>query len=106
MPDRSRAKANGEGALNGQVDVVCRLSLAQNKKPDGQAADCFRIRIWNVETSRRIYQPQPGADDDADPSSKLTGGSITSRHTIERVPPDPILSMVVAADLATRGGNA
>jgi hypothetical protein len=49
-------------------------------KAEGRhAPDKFRIKIWDSATGAVVYDSQPGAADDAKPTTALGGGSIAVR---------------------------
>jgi hypothetical protein len=42
----------------------------------GGGLDKFRIKIWEKATDQIIYDNKPGADDTANPTTVIGGGSI------------------------------
>ena len=68
-----KAMYKGTGTINGQGQYRFMLSAIDGKLK-GDHVDRFRIRIWN--DSGIVYDNQMGADDDAEPTTALGGGSI------------------------------
>jgi PKD repeat protein len=73
MVDQSKAEVKGQGTISGKGDFIFRLSLVHTGKPEALASDRFRLRIWDASTGRLVYDQQPGANPDAEPSGKLSG---------------------------------
>ena len=66
----SRAQLRGAGTVNGISGYSFLVTVI-----DG-APDRFRMKIWNTTTGQVIYDDQPGAGDDADPTVGAAGGNI------------------------------
>ena len=68
----TKALYKGEGTIAGQPGVYGFLLSAIDGSPDK-----FRIKIWDKTTGNVVYDTLPaGAEDDADPTTTLGGGSI------------------------------
>jgi hypothetical protein len=72
----ARAQYKGSGSINGTGDYFFLLTAIDGQISGGGGVDKFRIKIWNKTTGGVIYDNQTGADDQADPSTGLSGGSI------------------------------
>jgi hypothetical protein len=66
----SKAQIKGTGFVNRTGGYSFIISVI-----DGRP-DKFRIKIWDKTTGEVIYDNQPGAADDANPTTKVQGGSI------------------------------
>jgi hypothetical protein len=66
----SKAKYKGTGTINGTGDYGFMISAI-----DG-SPDKFRIKIWDKASGEVIYDNQLGAEDTADPTTFIQGGSI------------------------------
>jgi PKD repeat protein len=69
-----RAQFKGEGTINGEGYYKFILTAIDGDKTG--ADDKFRIKIWDSYTSVIIYDNQLGVDDNNDPTTRLSGGSI------------------------------
>ena len=65
-----KAMFKGKGTINGSGNYGLLLSAI-----DG-FPDKFRIKIWDIELGGIIYDNQIGSDDDSDPITVISGGSI------------------------------
>ena len=96
--EKSTATYSGSGTLDGAGDYGFTVTVidvgdsgdggSSPKKGGGKGgkggggttasdtSDTFRIKIWDKVTLEVIYDSQPGASDDADPTTPLGGGSI------------------------------
>ncbi len=72
----ARAQFKGVGMVNGAGDYGFMLTGIDGQVAGGGGVDRFRIKIWDRATGGVIYDNQVGADDDAEPSTALGGGSI------------------------------
>ncbi len=72
----ARAQHKGVGAINGTGAYGFLLTAIDGQLAGGGGSDKFRIKIWDKETGTVIYDNQLGADDAADPSAFVEGGSI------------------------------
>ena len=66
----SQAKYKGTGTINGEGNYGFMLSAV-----DG-AVDKFRIKIWDKESENIIYDNEIGTEEDSEPSTAISGGSI------------------------------
>jgi len=72
----AKAQFKGVGTINGSDSYGFLLTVTDGQVSGGGNADKFRIKIWDRETGEVIYDNQPGADETADPSTAIGGGSI------------------------------
>jgi hypothetical protein len=72
----AKAQFKGSGAINGTGDYGFILTAVDGQVSGGGGADKFRIKIWSNATGAVVYDSQIGADDTAEPSTVLGGGSI------------------------------
>jgi PKD repeat protein len=66
----TKAQYKGTGTINGAGEYKFMLTAI-----DG-SPDKFRIKIWDKATETAIYDNQLGAEDTADPTTSIQGGSI------------------------------
>jgi hypothetical protein len=69
----SRAYLRGTGTVNGQAGYAFQVTFLDGGR-SGAAPDRIRVKIWNIATNAVVFDTQPGALDDADPTTLLTGG--------------------------------
>jgi hypothetical protein len=72
----SRAQYKGEGSINGTSGYGFMLTAVDGEVSGGGGTDKFRIKIWEKASGTVVYDNQPGAEDDATPSTVIGGGSI------------------------------
>ena len=72
----TRAQYKGTGTLNGAGNYGFLLSAIDGDNFGSKKPDTFRIKIWDVATGTIVYDNQIGADDTADPTTIISGGSI------------------------------
>jgi uncharacterized repeat protein (TIGR01451 family) len=74
----ARAQYKGVGAINGSGDYGFLLTAVDGQTSGGGGTDTDRIRIkiWDRATGNVVYDNQLGADENAQPSTVLGGGSI------------------------------
>ncbi len=72
----AKAQYKGSGTINGSGDYGFLLTAIDGQVSGGGGADKFRIKIWDKATDAVIYDNQMNADDTADPTTALGGGSI------------------------------
>ncbi len=72
----ARAQYKGVGEVNGQGGYGFMVTVIDGDVFQQPQADKFRIKIWEIGTEVIIYDNQLGADDSADPSTALGGGSV------------------------------
>ena len=74
----ARAKFKGVGTINGTGNYGFMLTAIDGELNGGGGTDKFRIKIWdrdNLDTV--VYDNQLGDIEDADPTTVISGGSIT-----------------------------
>jgi hypothetical protein len=72
--DVKKAFYKGSGKITGKGDYAFLISVIDGgSKP---AQDKIRIKIWNKATGAVIYDTQPNAADNADPTTPLTRGGL------------------------------
>ncbi|MEE3921187.1 hypothetical protein V2I01_32215 [Micromonospora sp. BRA006-A] len=62
----SVGRYGGEGTVNGRPGYAYQLTVSD--APDGRDVDRFRIRIWEIDGERVVYDSGRGAPDDLDPA--------------------------------------
>jgi hypothetical protein len=72
----AKAQYKGAGTINGTGNYGFLLTATDGQVNGGGGTDKFRIKIWDVATGNIVYDNQLGADDNADPTTVLGGGSI------------------------------
>jgi hypothetical protein len=70
----ARAQYRGTGTINGAGNYDFLLTAVDGEMPGGGGADRSRIKIWGA--GGVVYDNQMGADDNADPTTALGGGSV------------------------------
>ena len=70
------AQYQGTGTINGSGVYGFILTAIDGKLNKGGGGDLVRMKIWDTATGAVIYDSQMGADDAADPTMDLKGGSI------------------------------
>jgi PKD repeat protein len=73
----SRAQYKGTGTINGKGEYGFMLTATDGELNGGGGSDKFRIKIWNKASDEVIYDNMLDADDDADLTTEIQGGSIT-----------------------------
>ncbi|WP_107852861.1 NHL repeat-containing protein [Oceanimonas marisflavi] len=72
----AQAKYKGTGQINGGGEYGFMVSATDGDLL-GSSADKFRIKIWDKNNNDEVvFDNEPGADDDAAPTSTLSGGQI------------------------------
>jgi hypothetical protein len=71
----AKALFKGVGQVNGAEGYGFILS-AKDGDLNGDGSDTFRIKVWHLDTEVVIYDNQLGAEDDAEATTTLGGGSI------------------------------
>ena len=66
----------GTGIINGECNYGFMLSAIDGDLQDGDGVDKFRIKIWNKDTDKLVYDNNLGNDEEAPPTTALTQGSI------------------------------
>ncbi len=72
----ARAQYKGEGTINGTGAYGFMLTAIDGSINGGGGTDKFRIKIWNKASGAVVYDNQVNADDAADPTTVIGGGSI------------------------------
>jgi uncharacterized repeat protein (TIGR01451 family) len=72
----ARAQYKGLGTINGSGDYAFMLTAIDGQTNGGGGSDRIRIKIWDPATGNVVYDNQLGADENAQPSTVLGGGSI------------------------------
>ena len=72
----ARAQYKGSGTVNGDGDYGFLLTAIDGQMPGGGGTDRFRLKVWDTTSGGIVYDNQIGANDNADPSTALHGGSI------------------------------
>ena len=72
----TKAQYKGSGTINGSGDYGFMLTAIDGDLKSKGAPDTFRIKIWDKATGTVVYDNLLGADDSADPTTTLGGGSI------------------------------
>ncbi len=72
----AKAQYKGSGTINGSGNYGFILTAIDGQVSGGGGTDKFRIKIWDNGTGGVVYDNQMGADDTADPTTGLGGGSI------------------------------
>ena len=75
----AKAHYQGSGTVNAEGDYGFMLTAIDGRQPGGGGVDKFRIKIWDGATGDIVYDNQVGADDTADPTTGVGGGSIVIR---------------------------
>jgi hypothetical protein len=71
----ARAQYKGTGALNGEPGYSFILTAIDGDQAGGGGIDRLRLKVWN--SNGVAYDNQLNAPDSADPTTGLSGGSIT-----------------------------
>jgi hypothetical protein len=72
----AKAMFKGIGTINGVGNYGFMLSAIDAELTPSTDVDLFRIKIWDRDTDELVYDNQIGADDDAEPTTEIGGGSI------------------------------
>lgn len=72
----ARAQYKGSGTVNGDGDYGFLLTATDGQRPGGGGTDRLRLKVWDQTSGGIVYDNQIGANDNADPSTALSGGSI------------------------------
>ena len=67
----------GEGTINGEGHYRFMLTAIDGQRNGGGGMDKFRMKIWDADSDRVVYDNQLQSSEDADPTTVLGGGSIT-----------------------------
>jgi len=95
---RHKAMYKGVGAINGEGNYGFMLSAIDEALTPSTDADLFRIKIWDKDNGDAVvYDNLMDADDDADPTTEIGGGSIVIHRSGPAAPellPDNISAML------------
>ncbi|MDP9349978.1 MAG: Ig-like domain-containing protein, partial [Chloroflexota bacterium] len=72
----ARAQYKGVGKINNQGSYGFLLTAIDGQISGGGGTDKFRIKIWDRTTGAVVYDNQMDAEDTADPTTVIKGGSI------------------------------
>ena len=73
----SRAQYQGTGTVNGGGKYGFVVTVLDGKQPGGDGADRARLKVYDQNKGNAVvFDTQPGAPDNADPTTPLGGGSI------------------------------
>ncbi|MBG0786065.1 MAG: carboxypeptidase regulatory-like domain-containing protein [Anaerolineaceae bacterium] len=72
----ARTQYKGIGTINGMGTYGFMLTAIDGQINGGGGIDKFRIKIWDLNSDQIIYDNQIGENDDAVPSTLISGGSI------------------------------
>ncbi|MDY9927291.1 PKD domain-containing protein, partial [Methanosarcina sp.] len=73
----ARAQYKGTGTINGEGEYGFMLTAIDGELNSGGGSDRFRIKIWDKASETIVYDNMLDADDDADLTTVIQGGSIT-----------------------------
>lgn len=73
----SRAQYKGTGTINGDGEYGFMLTAIDGQLNSVDDPDKFRIKIWDKASDAVVYDNMLGADDTADLTTEIQGGSIT-----------------------------
>jgi len=71
-----KAQFKGQGTVNESDGYGFLLTVTDDQVNGGGSVDKFRIKIWEQSSGEVVYDNQIGADETADPSTVIGGGSI------------------------------
>ncbi|WP_440956237.1 PKD domain-containing protein [Methanosarcina sp. Mfa9] len=72
----ARAQYKGTGTINGEGEYGFMLTAIDAGLTPSTDVDLFRIKIWDKSTDAIVYDNMLGAEDTAEPTTELQGGSI------------------------------
>jgi hypothetical protein len=76
------AKFKGTGTINGAGNYGFMITATDAKLTSSTTVDLFRIKIWDKDNGDAVvYDNQMGADENADPTTPISGGSIVVHKT-------------------------
>ena len=76
------AKYKGSGTINDDGDYGFMLTARDGQINGGGGVDKFRIKIWDKDEDETVvYDNQLGAEDDADATDEIEGGSIVIHNS-------------------------
>jgi hypothetical protein len=72
----AKARYQGSGTINGDGDYAFILTAVDGQVNGGGGVDKLRVKIWEKQHNILIYDNQPGASDNSDPTTAIQAGSI------------------------------
>ena len=73
----ARAMYKGSGTINGEGNYGFKITVIDADLTPSTDTDMFRIKIWDKNNNDEvIYDNQLGDEDDCDPTTLISGGSI------------------------------
>ncbi|NVJ86007.1 MAG: HYR domain-containing protein, partial [Algoriphagus sp.] len=66
----------GTGKINGEEGYSFMVSAIDGALKESTESDKFRIKIWDTESGRTVYDNQSGSSDFADATTEISGGNI------------------------------
>ncbi len=73
----SRAQYLGSGTVNGSGKYGFVVTVVDGKQPGGDGTDRARLKVYDQNRGNAVvFDSQPGAPDNADPTTALGGGNI------------------------------
>jgi hypothetical protein len=72
----ARAQYKGVGQINGAGSYGLLITVIDGQVDGGGGIDKIRVKIWDTANGRVVFDSQPGAPDDANPSTAIQGGAI------------------------------
>jgi hypothetical protein len=71
--DGAKAQFGGTGRVNGESGYSFMITVIDDRLSDEVDDDTLRIKIWNTLSGVVVVDSMPGAPDDADPTSEVSG---------------------------------
>jgi hypothetical protein len=73
-----RAQYRGTGTVNNTGSYGFTLTAIDGDVPGGGGLDKFRMKVWDLNNNNSlVYDNQVGSSDYSDPTTVISGGSIT-----------------------------
>jgi hypothetical protein len=73
----SRAQYLGSGTVNGSGKYGFVVTVVDGKQPGGDGTDRARLKVYDQDRGNAVvFDTQPGAPDNAEPTTALGGGNI------------------------------
>lgn len=72
----ARAQYKGVGQINRAGSYGFLITVLDGQAAGGGGVDKIRVKIWDTANGRIVFDSQPGAPDDANPSTAIQGGAI------------------------------
>lgn len=74
--DKGRTQCAGVGTLDGEGGYGFQVTALDSDAGGGEEIERFRLRIWELESGKTVYESQPNADDDPEAAAPIDGGAI------------------------------